>query len=124
MRFSFFSRRGPLDFVIQRVSALVIALYTFCLVGFIFANPAMTYQEWVNFINSTIMMVFGVITILSVLAHSWIGLWIVGTDYLSEHSLGGTRIGMRYMYQTVVILILAGYALWGSAIVIYGEVPF
>ena len=124
MSFAIFSRRGPLDFVTQRVSAVVIALYTLCLSGFILANPELSYVEWVQFINSPIMRGFGLLTVLAVVAHSWIGLWIIGTDYLSEHSKGSSATFLRYSYQTILILLLAQYALFGGAIVVFGEIPF
>jgi len=41
-----FGRNGLYDWVIQRISALVIAAYFVFLVYFIASNPDLTYEQW------------------------------------------------------------------------------
>ena len=78
-----FSRRGLLDFVIQRASAFIMAAYVFVLLWFFSANE-LSHQALVNFFLSTPMKIFSALTILSILGHAWVGLWTIGTDYIQR----------------------------------------
>ena len=115
-------RSGRLQFVLQRVSAIVIAIYAFALVGFLLANPTVDFDGWVGFMQSPTMIGLGVLTVLALVVHGWIGMWIVGTDYLSE-SGGRSNKGWRLLYQAVVIVGLVVFAVWGLALVVYGGNP-
>ena len=39
-------RSGLYDWVIQRLSAVILALYTLFLLGFVIASPDMQYSQW------------------------------------------------------------------------------
>ena len=82
------TRSGLSDFVIQRVSAVVLTVYTLCVVGFFLANPALTHAALVAYFSSTPMLLFSTLAVLSTAAHAWIGMWTIGTDYIREHYFG------------------------------------
>lgn len=107
------SRNGVSDWVIQRLSALVLAAYTLCVFGFVVLNPGMEFATWSGFFNSTGMQVFTLLAVLSTGAHAWIGMWTIGSDYLREHTLGSRATTLRFIYQIGCVLIVATYLIWG-----------
>ena len=115
------SRSGLSDFLLQRLTAVVIGLYCLCIVGFLLLNPNPSYAMWMAYQSSGVMLVFSTLTILAICIHAWIGMWTVGTDYLSENQLGKRATFWRLTYQYIVVLAIFGYGLWGIAMLwLYG----
>lgn len=111
-----FGRSGLSDFVIQRVSAVVIALYVVCIVGFYAAHPSVTHLQLVAFFGSIQMQIFSTLALLATAAHAWIGMWTVGTDYIRAHYFGTHAMVFRITYQFGCLLVLFVYVLWGLQI--------
>ncbi|PIE44044.1 MAG: succinate dehydrogenase, hydrophobic membrane anchor protein [Gammaproteobacteria bacterium] len=104
-----FGRSGVYDWMIQRVSAVVLAVYAFFLLGYLSFGADITYQAWVDLFSQTWMRIFSLIAILSMGAHAWIGLWIVSTDYLKN-------VLVRFIFQSACGLIMFIYLVWGVQI--------
>ena len=117
-----FSRRGLLDFVIQRVSAFIMAAYVFVLLWFFSANE-LSHQVLVNFFLSTPMQIFSALTVLSILGHAWVGLWTIGTDYIQRAhlefipGLANFSNAIRLSYQVVCLLVMSIYLLWAMKLI-------
>ncbi len=107
------SRSGVSDWLVQRVSAIVLAAYTLCILGYVLINPDLTYAQWSAFFQSTGMQVFTMLALVSTCAHAWIGMWTVGSDYLREHTLGAKATSLRFIYQIGCILVIIAYLIWG-----------
>ena len=109
-----FSRRCLLDFVVQRVSAFIMAAYVCVLLWFFLAND-MSHQVLVDFFLSTPMQIFSALTILSILGHAWVGLWTIGTDYIQRAhlefipGLANFSTAIRFSYQVVCLLVMSIY---------------
>lgn len=104
-----FGRNGVYDWVVQRVTAVVLALYTIFLAGFVLASPDLDYPTWVALFESTWMRIFSLMAVLALAVHAWIGLWIVVTDYLK-----GTAV--RVTIQLVCAAITFIYLVWSIQI--------
>jgi len=111
-----FSRSGVSDWIIQRVSAVILAIYTLFVLAYLVTHPGMGYQEWRSLFDQNWMRVFTVLALASTCAHAWIGMWTIGTDYIREHYFGASANGVRFVYQVVCILILLTYLIWGVQI--------
>jgi succinate dehydrogenase / fumarate reductase membrane anchor subunit len=111
-----FGRSGLYDWMVQRVTAIVMAAYVVFLVGFILYSPVVGYEQWQELYSSLCMRVFSLITLLSVLSHAWIGLWAVLTDYITERLMGAKATVMRMLIQMVLGLVTLTYAVWGIEI--------
>jgi succinate dehydrogenase / fumarate reductase membrane anchor subunit len=109
-------RSGLSDWLIQRVTALVLLAYTLFIVGVVFFGPEMQYAEWVALFSQTWVRVFSLAALLSIAAHAWIGLWSVSTDYLTERMMGSKANILRLMFQAVVAMALFTYVVWGIQI--------
>lgn len=106
------TRSGLADFVIQRVSAVVMTLYALCVVGFFLAHPDMDHGTLRGYFASMPMIAFSTLMVLSTAAHAWIGMWTVGTDYIRDHYFGRHSTAFRMVYQAGCLLILFVYVLW------------
>jgi succinate dehydrogenase / fumarate reductase membrane anchor subunit len=58
------------------------------------------------------MKVFTLLAVGAFVAHAWIGLWTVFTDYLTEYMLGPIGNIIRPLLQIAVVLALVVYAIW------------
>lgn len=106
-------RNGLYDWLIQRVSAVVIAVYVIGMVGFLLGHPDLDYGTWTAFMGSAPMQIANTLLLFSVAAHTWIGLWSVTTDYLTGMTLGKAATGVRLVVQMGIALLLLVYILWG-----------
>lgn len=99
---------GSRDWVMQRISAAVLAVYTVVLVGFFLFNQV-DYQAWHGFMMSLPMKLFSLVAILSLVAHAWVGMWTVLTDYVKSS-------GVRFVLQSLIIVAILVYLFWGVMI--------
>ncbi|MDA0789052.1 MAG: succinate dehydrogenase, hydrophobic membrane anchor protein [Proteobacteria bacterium] len=109
-------RSGVSDWLIQRVSAVIVAAYCVFLVGWILVQGGVTYAAWRSLFDSTWMQIFTLIALLATCAHAWVGVWTVGSDYLQGRLLGDGANTLRFAYQIGAVLILLGYLVWGIKI--------
>jgi succinate dehydrogenase / fumarate reductase, membrane anchor subunit len=103
------SGNGLRDWMIQRVSALILAVYTLFLLPYFIYHHDINYFEWQHFFSSTFVRIFTLLALLSLVLHAWIGVWTIATDYLKP-------LAIRLIFQTVVIVVLIVYLLWGLQI--------
>lgn len=108
-------RNGVSDWLIQRVSAVVLAVYTLVLLGYLVFQDV-DYAAWKALFDQTWMQILTLLALISTCAHAWVGMWTVGTDYLREHTAGRRANSMRLIYDVVCALVLLGYLLWGVQI--------
>jgi succinate dehydrogenase / fumarate reductase, membrane anchor subunit len=96
---------GLKDWLIQRVSAIILGLYFIVMLGFFIMNPHVSYEKWSAFIHCKVFLVINVLTMISLILHAWIGLWTVTTDYLKDTVI-------RLPIQMLIKLFLIGLMIW------------
>ncbi|MBM6550436.1 succinate dehydrogenase, hydrophobic membrane anchor protein [Marinomonas ostreistagni] len=101
-----FGRSGLYDWMMQRISALVLSVYSIFIIGYLVLNPDLTYEQWSGLFETTAMRIFSLLALLSVGIHSWIGLWSVSTDYIKA-------TGVRFFFQSLCGLAMFIYVVWG-----------
>ena len=101
-----FGRSGLYDWLIQRISAVVLGAYTVFMVIYLLDNPDLDYAQWDALFGMTSMRIFSLMTLLSLGAHSWIGLWSVSTDYIKP-------MVYRFAFQMVAGAAMFAYTVWG-----------
>ena len=111
-----YGRSGLTDYVIQRVSAVVLAAYTIFLVGFILVTPEVTFEVWKQLFSQLWMRVFSLMALVSIAAHAWIGLWAICTDYLTERMMGSKALVLRMIVLAVYAVVTITYLVWGFEI--------
>lgn len=112
-----FSRSGLSDWLLQRVTAVVMAAYTVFITGYLLFNSGLEYSQWLGLHSHFAMKVFNVLTVLSIAVHAWIGLWAVLTDYVTVRLLGPKATALRIFLQLGMIAVTLIYVIWALDIV-------
>ncbi|WP_461519807.1 succinate dehydrogenase, hydrophobic membrane anchor protein [Porticoccus sp.] len=112
-----FSRSGVSDWLLQRVTAVVMAAYTIFITFYLLFTPNLEYSQWVALNSHFCMKTFNVLTVLSVAIHAWIGLWAVLTDYVTVRLLGPKATPLRIFLQLGMIAVTLVYVIWALDIV-------
>lgn len=107
-----FGRSGLSDWLVQRVSAVVLLAYVIVIVCAAYGSDSLSYTEWKSFFDQAWVKGFTVAAALAVLAHAWIGLWSVSTDYLTIRHAGPYANVLRWVFQAGVAVILFSYMVW------------
>lgn len=103
------SHRGLRDWVVQRVTAILIGIYAIFIILYLLSAAPLNYAQWHRLFNNMGMQIASSIVLLAIVWHAWLGLWTVLTDYIKNG-------GLRLVLQSLVILILIGYLFWGLKI--------
>lgn len=101
-----YGRSGLADWLVQRVSAVILAAYSIFMVAYLLLNPQVDFAHWQTLFNGTSMRIFSLMALLSLGAHCWIGLWSISTDYLKHFAV-------RFSFQMLVGLLMFIYTIWG-----------
>lgn len=100
---------GLRDWLGQRITAVVMALYTLILVAAILMTPSMTYESWRALFSGGFMRFVTFVFFVSLFYHVWIGVRDIFMDYIKP-------IGLRLALQVITIVLLLGYACWAVII--------
>jgi len=103
------SSRGLRAWIIQRLSAIFMALYVIFFTIYLFCHPDLTFAEWHSLFAMSFMKVATILFILAVLYHAWIGIWTIFTDYVKPFVL-------RSILNSLVLLMLYACFFWGLLI--------
>ena len=112
-----FGRSGLADFVLQRVSAVVLGLYGLCLAGFFAVTPNVDHAALVGFLDSLTMKAFTTLAVVALAMHAWIGMWTLGTDYIRRHYFGRGHTVYLATYQVICLGAIFVVVLWPLSVV-------
>ena len=110
-------RSGVADFVLQRVSAVVLIGFGLCVGGWFVVNPQPTHAAFTAWFTSPAMSLFATLAVAALGVHAWIGMWTVGTDYFRPHYFGRFATLARSVWLGGSALLTFLYVAWGLAIV-------
>jgi len=105
-------RSGLSDWLIQRVSAVILLAYLLFIAAYIGTADALTFAKWQGLFSQTWMRVFSLGALLSLCAHAWIGMWTISTDYFTNRMLGASATRIRLLFQLACLLVLLFYFVW------------
>jgi succinate dehydrogenase / fumarate reductase membrane anchor subunit len=100
---------GLRDWLVQRVTAVVIALFTLILLTAVVLQPTIDYAGWKSIWNHGFVRFAALLAVISLLLHAWIGIRDIFMDYVKST---GVRLGL----QVLVILALVFYGAWSVQI--------
>ena len=80
--------KGSTIWYLQRWSSIFILLYVIYLFLSIMSLSPVLYVDWMLFVSSFIFKATTSLVFLSILTHAFLGLWTIGTDYLTTRTLG------------------------------------
>lgn len=100
------TNNGLRDWLVQRVTALIIGAYTIFIFVYLATHTPLTYDSWKALFNCAFMRIASIITLGALVFHAWVGIWTVTTDYIKPTWL-------RVSVQMLVNLCLIASFLWG-----------
>jgi succinate dehydrogenase / fumarate reductase membrane anchor subunit len=96
---------GSRDWLVQRVTAALMALFTLVLLMQLLMPGALGYDRWAGIFGSQWMKVLTFVVIVSLAWHAWVGMRDIWMDYVKP-------VGVRLLLQVFTIVWLVGCAGW------------
>lgn len=100
---------GLRDWLAQRVSAAIMAVYTVIVLIALLAGAPHDYASWKAWFSQGWLRFATFLFFVSLFYHAWVGIRDVLMDYIKP-------VGVRLFLQVVVIALLVGYAGWALQI--------
>ena len=98
---------GLKDWLAQRVTALVMAIYTVLFAGILLICPPQHYGDWRALFESQWLRVATFLFFLSLFWHAWIGVRDILMDYVKPTAI---RLGLEILVA-VTLIAYAGWAI-------------
>ncbi len=96
---------GLRDWLSQRITALLMALFTVVLLVQVLLPGPLDYYRWSAIFSSQWMKVLSFVLIVSLAWHAWVGMRDIWMDYIKP-------MGLRLALQVFTIVWLVGCAGW------------
>ena len=109
--------KGSTIWLLQRSSAIINLIYIVYVFYFIYSTE-LTFEAWSNFFYSSIMIFLTLCFFVSVIIHSFIGLWTVGTDYLTRRTIGFLSFRISQYADTFRSIYTVVFSLFGLSYLI------
>jgi succinate dehydrogenase / fumarate reductase membrane anchor subunit len=105
---------GWRDWLAQRVTAVILALFSALILGYVAVHGSLSYAQWQGLFASNLFRVLALLFLLSMVYHAWIGVRDVLMDYIKP-------AGVRLAMQVGVIVFLCACTIW-SVTILWGKV--
>jgi len=96
---------GLRDWLAQRVTAVIMIVYTVIILSTLAGLPQMDYWQWKVLWQTSLVRYATVLFMASLLLHAWIGVRNIFMDYIKDPAL-------RLTLYVLVIGALSWYAVW------------
>lgn len=100
---------GPFDWLVQRLSAVVMVAYTLLLLLVLARMPQIDYAHWKALWSVPMMRYCTALFLLALYLHAWVGLRDIFMDYIKD-------AGLRLTFYTFTVIALVWYAIWSVQI--------
>ena len=96
---------GLRSWLVQRVSAVVMGLYTLLFVVILIVAPPAHYGAWKALFANQAMKLATLLFLASLFAHAWVGMRDILMDYIKPTML-------RLALMVLVVVALIAYTVW------------
>lgn len=103
--------QGMRAWLLQRLTAVYIAVYALALMIWVVTNFPLGYTSWFNLFSHPIILIATIIFYLSLFTHAWVGVRDIMVDYVKPGSL-------RFIFLTALAIFLTVMTTWLLLIVI------
>ena len=100
---------GFRDWLAQRVTAVVMALYTVIFAISALMLPDASFESWRGLFSASFMKFATFLFFMSLFYHAWIGVRDIWMDYVKPD-------GLRLVLMIATVAALVGYAGWAAKI--------
>jgi succinate dehydrogenase / fumarate reductase membrane anchor subunit len=97
---------GSRDWLAQRVTATIMAVYTIILIVWFFGAHSFSHEGWASIFAIEWMKLVTFVALLSLFYHAWVGIRDIWMDYVKP-------VGVRLFLEALTVVWLlacAGYA--------------
>ncbi|RXN83650.1 succinate dehydrogenase, hydrophobic membrane anchor protein [Achromobacter aloeverae] len=106
---------GTMDFLAQRLTAIIMAVYTLVLFIGVLVMPGFTYESWKALFTFHVYalplgQLLVTLAFLSLAYHAWIGVRDIWMDYVRP-------VGVRLLLQVLTVLWLVGSVVYFAQII-------
>jgi len=106
---------GTLDFLVQRVTAIILAVYTLVLLIGVLVMPGFSHAGWVALFSFKVFalplgQILATLAFVALAWHAWIGVRDIWMDYLRS-------VALRLSLQILTILWLLGSLVFFAKII-------
>ncbi|WP_031408357.1 succinate dehydrogenase, hydrophobic membrane anchor protein [Thiomonas sp. FB-Cd] len=96
---------GFRDWLAQRVTAVIMAVYTIFLLGWFVGPGPLSYESWQGLFSNEAMKIFSLVALLALLYHVWVGMRDIWMDYVKP-------VWVRLSLQVLTIVWLVACTGW------------
>jgi len=96
---------GFRDWLSQRVTAVLMALFTLVLLGQILLPGPFGHARWAGIFSAQWMKLLTVVVVVALLYHAWVGMRDIWMDYIKP-------VGVRLSLQVATMVWLMACAAW------------
>ena len=96
---------GLRDWLAQRITAVVMAIYTLLWLAIALYNGGLDRDLWLTLFANGAFRVATLLFWLALLWHAWIGVRDIWMDYIRQTAL-------RLALEAITAVLLVGYAVW------------
>ena len=100
---------GLRDWIAQRATAVIMAVYSVLLVVVLLLVRPSTFEAWQAVFANGVMKFLTFLFFVSLFYHAWIGVRDLWMDYVKP-------TGIRLSLHVLTITLLVGYTAWAAAI--------
>jgi len=100
---------GLRDWLAQRITGLIMALYSVVLAVVLLSGQPISYAVWSDLFAQGWMRVATLLFAASLAWHAWVGVRDILMDYVKPTAL-------RLSLEVLVLLVIAGYVAWAIQI--------
>ncbi|MFM8547256.1 MAG: succinate dehydrogenase, hydrophobic membrane anchor protein [Betaproteobacteria bacterium] len=100
---------GLKDWLAQRITAVVLAVYTIILGVSVLLGPPLGADTWKALFSGPFMKVLTLLAFVALAWHAWIGVRDIYMDYIKPTAV-------RLTLQVVTIVVLFAYVIWAANI--------
>ena len=101
---------GLKDWLAQRVTGVVMAVYTLIILAAALGGATASREAWQAFMTNGFIRFISFLFIVSLCYHAWVGIRDIWMDYLNSAAL-------RVILHVLTLLALIGYAGWAVQII-------
>jgi succinate dehydrogenase / fumarate reductase membrane anchor subunit len=96
---------GMRDWLAQRITAVIMVVYSLIIFAILFFNKPISYGVWRDLFASGWMRVATLLFAVSLAWHAWVGVRDILMDYIKPTAL-------RLTLEILTLVLLAGYLGW------------
>ena len=97
--------QGMRTWLLQRLTAIYIAIYSLSLITWIVMNFPVNHSSWHKLFSHPVILIFTVIFYLTLFLHAWVGMRDILVDYAKPSSV-------RFVLLTALALFLSVMTTW------------